>query len=226
MKNTTLATPSSSKRRLLLVEDHPVTREGFARLLNFEPDLEVCGQVGTAAEALAAVKATHPDLVIVDISLGGPSGLELLKDIALLHPKLLTMVLSTHDETLYAERAFRAGAHGYIMKSASTEQILAAIRRVLAGKTYLSEPMNERLLSRLGSRFAPDQTSVVERLSDRELEVFMLIGQGQSTAEIASILNLSPNTVATHRAHIQGKLELASLQELVVRAAQWVQAHM
>ena len=225
MKKPTPPTPASPKRRLLLVEDHPVTREGFARLLNFEPDLEVCGQAGTAAEALTAVKDLQPDLVIVDISLGGRSGLELLKDLARQQPTLLTLVLSTHDETVYAERTFWAGAHGYIMKSAPTDQILQAIRRVLDGKTYLSEQMNERLLGRLGKGWTTAHSSDMEQLSDRELEIFTLIGQGQSTAEIASALKLSPNTVATHRAHIQEKLHLASLNELVVRAAQWVQTH-
>lgn len=222
MRHPTTPTPRAPKRRLFLVEDHPVTREGFARLLNFEPDVEVCGQAGTAAEALTAVAALRPDMVIVDISLGGRSGLELLKDLASLHPNLLMLVLSTHDETLYAERTLSAGAHGYIMKSAPTEHILAAIRRVLSGKTYLSERMSDRLLNRLGGGWAA-QPSDLERLSDRELEIFRLIGEGQSTTEIASALKLSPNTVATHRAHIQEKLHVETLNELVVRAAQWVQ---
>jgi len=211
------------KHRLFLVEDHPVTREGFAKLLNFEPDLEVCGEAGAAAEALAAVNALHPDLVIVDISLAGRSGLELLKDLAYQHPKLLMLVLSTHDEGLYAERSLRAGARGYIMKSASTSQILAAIRHVLSGKTYLSERMNQVLHNRLIESRAAPLTSGVERLSDRELEIFKLIGHGLSTAQIASTLDISPNTVSTHRAHIREKLGLESLNELVCRAARWTQ---
>lgn len=211
------------KRRLFLVEDHPVTREGFARLLNFEPDLEVCGQAGTASEALAVVKSLNPDLVIVDISLAGRSGLELLKDLAHLHPRLLMLVLSTHDEGMYAERSLRAGAHGYIMKSASISQILEAIRRVLSGKTYLSDRMNQVLHSRLIEDGAARLPSGVDRLSDRELEIFKLIGQGQTTAQIAGALDISPNTVSTHRAHIREKLGIQSLNELVCRAAQWAQ---
>lgn len=214
--------PRSTRRRILLVEDHPVTREGFARLLDFEPDLQVCGQAGTAAEALAAVTTLSPDLVIVDISLGERSGLELLKDLSSQHPGLLLLVLSTHDENVYAVRSLRAGARGYVMKSAATDQILEAIRRVLDGRTYVSEQMNDRLLNRLGPGWGTPPASEVELLSDRELEVYALIGEGRSTAQIAVALNLSPNTVATHRAHIQEKLHLESLNELHMHAAKWV----
>ncbi len=211
------------KHRLFLVEDHPVTREGFARLLNFEPDLVVCGQAGTAAEAMLAVPLLSPDLVIVDIALGGRSGLDLLKDLSARHPELPMLVLSTYEESLYALRTLRAGARGYIMKSASTEQIFQAVRRVLDGKTYLSDTMNEQLRSRMVKGISAAPTSDTERLSDRELEVFTLLGQGRSTAEIAAALNLSPNTIGTHRAHIQEKLGFQSLNELVCRAVQWVQ---
>lgn len=200
-----------------------MTREGFARLLNFESDLEVCGQAGTVADALLEVRATRPDLVIVDISLAGRSGLDLVKDLAQSRHPLLALVLSTHDEILYAERSLAAGARGYIMKSAPTDEILRAIRRVLGGKSYLSERMSERLVSRLGTPGPAPGGGDVGMLSNRELEVFALLGQGRSTAQIAATLNLSPNTVATHRAHIQEKLHLESLNELVSRAAQWVQ---
>lgn len=224
MKSSPSAARRSAKHRLFLVEDHPVTREGFARLLNFEPDLEVCGQAATATEALAAMPAVSPDLVIVDISLAGRSGLELLKDLANQYPGLAMLVLSTHDERQYALRSLQAGARGYLMKSAPTDQILQAIRDVLAGKTYLSDAMNEQLRSRLAKGSAEAPASELERLSDRELEIFFLLGQGQSTAQIAAALNLSPHTVATHRAHVQDKLGIKSLNELVCRAAQWVQS--
>lgn len=211
------------KRRILLVEDHPVTREGFAQLLGFEPDFHVCGQAGTAQQALAAAAAAKPDLVIVDISLEGRSGIELIKELANRYPALAILVLSTHDELLYAERSLRAGAKGYIMKSARTDEILRAIRQVIAGNTYVSERMNQQLLGRLVRPSIPAVSSGIELLTDRELEVFQLLGQGCSTNQIAAALNLSVSTVATHRVHIQEKLHLDTLTALVCRAAQWTQ---
>ena len=212
----------SQKARLLLVEDHPVTREGFAQLLNFEDDLQVCGQAGTAAEALQVLESLKPDLLVADISLVGRSGLDLIKDLASQYPALPVLVLSTHDETTYAGRALRAGAKGYIMKSESTERILGAIRHVLAGKTYLSERMKDRLASTFTHPRPAADLSDIGLLSHRELEVYQLMGQGHSTARIAATLHVSPSTVATHRAHIQAKLNLKTLTELVCRAAQWV----
>jgi DNA-binding NarL/FixJ family response regulator len=219
----TKPTCGSRKARIVLVEDHPVTREGFAQLLNFEDDLQVCGQAATAAEALHVVARVKPNLLIADISLVGPSGLELIKDLAGRYPALAVLVLSTHDETVYAERALRAGARGYIMKSEPTERILAAIRQVLNGKLYLSERMHERLVGRLARGPSAAADSEAELLSDRELEVFQLMGQGQSTAQIAAALKLSPSTIATHRTHIQEKLNLKNLTELMRRAVQWVE---
>jgi DNA-binding NarL/FixJ family response regulator len=213
------------KYRILLVEDHPVTREGFARLLDFEPDLQVCGQVGAAHEAVAAVESLHPDLVIVDISLAGTSGIELTKDLVTRHPALPVLVFSTYDETLYAERVVRAGAKGYAMKSEPTEQILTAIRQVLHGKLYLSQRMNERLVDKFARGASANPASDVDLLSDRELEIFQLIGQGRTTAQIVVALNISPSTVATHRVHIMEKLCLDNLAALGCRAAQWVQIH-
>ena len=212
----------SQKAKILLVEDHPVTREGFAQLLNFEDDLQVCAQAGTAAEALRVLDSVKPDLLVADISLVGRSGLDLIKDLASQHPALPVLVLSTYDEMIYAGRALRAGAKGYVMKSESTEQILGAVRQVLAGKIYLSERMKDRLASTFTSPRPAADRSDLGSLSDRELEVFQLIGQGQSTARIAAALHVSPSTVATHRAHIQEKLNLKTLTELVCRAAQWV----
>jgi len=218
------STATQRKARILLVEDHPVTREGFAHLLDFEDDLEVCGQTGTAGEALQAAEALNPDLVIVDISLAGRSGLDLIKDLGSRHPALPMLVLSTHDETVYAERVLAAGARGYVMKSEPIKGILAAVRQVLEGKVYLSENMKERLLGKL-ARMQPATVGLdTALLSDRELEVFRLLGQGRSTAEIAASLNVSQSTVATHRNHIREKLNVNTMAELVCRAAQWVQS--
>jgi DNA-binding NarL/FixJ family response regulator len=211
------------KHRLLLVDDHPVTREGLAGLLNQYSDFEVCGQASTAPEGLAAAARLKPDLVLVDISLGGTSGLELVKDLAIRHPTLPSLVLSTFDEQLYAERALRAGARGYVMKHEPTQQVIAAIRLVLRGGRYLSEQMGSRLFDKLSGRPAAPRVSEVDQLSDRELEVFELIGEGCTTAQIAAGLHLSVSTVETHRAHIKEKLKLENATELVRRAVEWVQ---
>jgi DNA-binding NarL/FixJ family response regulator len=211
------------KRRLLLVEDHPVTREGLAQLLNVQSDLQVCGQAGTAPEAMTAVEILHPDLVLVDISLGGTSGIELIKDLAGRDARLPILVLSTHDELLYAERCLRAGARGYVMKHERTERVMAAIRTVLRGGVYLSEQLRDRLLNKVVRGPAGPQVSEVEQLSDRELEVFQLIGEGRTTAKIAASLRVSVSTVETHRAHIKEKLKLESGTELIRRAVEWVQ---
>ncbi|MGD0814925.1 MAG: response regulator transcription factor [Verrucomicrobiota bacterium] len=212
------------RRRLYLVEDHPVTREGLARLINFERDLHVCGQAGSSAQALAEIARDKPQLVLVDISLAGASGIELIKDIVARHPGLLVLVLSTHDETLYAERALRAGAKGYIMKHESTDEVMKAIRKVLSGGVYLSERMQGQLVAMVAGGGPTASGSNVERLSDRELEVFTLFGQGQSTAQISASLHISESTVATHRTHIMEKLRLENSRELLQRAVEWVQS--
>ena len=211
------------KHRVFLVEDHPVTREGLAQLLNQQADLHVCGQAGTAREALAALDTLTPDLVLVDISLSGTSGIELIKDLSVRNPTLRVLVLSTHDESLYAERALRAGAKGYVMKHEPTEQVMSAIRLVLRGGIYLSERMHGRLLHKVahGESFGP--ASELDQLSDRELEIFQLIGRGCTTAQIAAALHVSVSTVETHRAHIKEKLKLENATELVRRAVEWVQ---
>ena len=215
---------ASRKHRLYLVEDHPVTRQGFAQLINFEPDLQVCGEAGSAARALAEIPAAKPNLVVVDISLEGTSGIELIKDIAARHAALPVLVLSTHDETLYAERALRAGAKGYVMKHQPTAEVIAAIRKVLRGGVYLSEQMQSRLVGMMAWGRSATSRSDVEPLSDRELEVFTLLGQGRSTAQIGASLHVSGSTVATHRAHILEKLNLDDSRELVRRAVAWVQS--
>lgn len=200
-----------------------MTREGLARLINLEPDLEVCGQAGTAAKALAMLESARPDLAVVDVSLAaGPSGLELIKEIAGRHARLPMLVLSTHDESLYAERVLRAGARGYVMKQEPMERVMGAIRHVLGGGVYLSERMTARLLDKMTQSEAPPTASEIEHLSDRELEVFRLIGQGCGTRQIASRLHLSVSTVETHRAHIKEKLRLRRAPELVRRAVEWV----
>lgn len=217
------ATKPPRKHRLFLVDDHPVTREGLTRLINLEPDLEVCGQAGTAARALAMLDSAKPDLAIVDVSLAaGPSGLELVKDIAGRRERLPMLVLSTHDESLYAERALRAGARGYVMKQEPMERVMDAIRQVLRGGVYLSERMTARVLHKMTQNEVPPTASEIEQLSDRELEVFRLIGQGCGTRQIASRLHLSVSTVETHRAHIKEKLHLQRAPELVRRAVEWV----
>jgi DNA-binding NarL/FixJ family response regulator len=204
----------------MLVDDHPVMREGLAQMINHEADLTVCGQFEDGARAFAAIAALSPDLAIVDLSLKGSNGLELVKNIKASYPKLRMLVLSMYDESLYAERVLRAGGAGYIMKEEATEQVMGAIRQVLNGDIYLSSRMSSRLMHQLvGGRPAPG-ASVMERLSDRELEVFGLIGQGRSTRQIAEQLHLSVKTVESHRAHIKEKLNIRSAAELAYRAFQ------
>lgn len=199
----------------MLVDDHPVMRQGLVQLINQEPDLSICGQYEDAATAFAAIPTLNPDLAIIDLSLKGSSGLELVKSSRASFPKLRLLVLSMHDETLYAERVLRAGAAGYIMKEEATENVLAAIRQVLGGGVYLSEKMSAKLMHQWVGTSPRSGGSALERLSDRELEVFGLIGQGKATREIAQHLRLSIKTVESHRAHIKEKLNLKDANELV-----------
>lgn len=211
------------KRRIFLVDDHPVTREGLARLLNCEPDLQVCGEAGTAAAAVSKIDSLNPDLVIVDVSLAkGSSGLELMKDLASRDSRMPMLALSTHDESLYAERALRAGARGYVMKQEPTETVMEAIRKILAGELYLSKAMNDQLLRKMAGPNSGPSVSEIEQLSDRELEVYRLLGQGCGTRQIAAQLHLSISTVETYRAHIKEKLHFSSAPELVRHAVEWV----
>jgi DNA-binding NarL/FixJ family response regulator len=214
-KNVGGAPTASKGHRIMLVDDHPVMRAGLLQLINHEPDMSICGQYEDAATAFSAIPSLHPDLVIIDLSLKSSSGLDLVKNSRASFPKLRLLVLSMHDETLYAERVLRAGAAGYIMKEEASENILSAIRRVLAGGVYLSEKMSAKLMHQwVGGR--PRQGgSALEKLSDRELEVFGLIGQGKGTREIAKHLRLSVKTVESHRAHIKEKLNLKNANELV-----------
>ncbi len=206
--------------RILIVDDHPLVRTGFAQLIGDCPDLEVCGEAADMAEALRLIDSDCPDLAIIDLSLAGGSGLDLIEHIKSRNQDILMLVASMHDETLYAERVLAAGARGYINKQEAQESIIRAIRQVLAGKVYLSEAMTERMLSGLVD--VRDEKRDIERLSNRELQVFELIGQGVAVSQIASQLNLSIKTIETHQAHIKKKLGLGSAHELNQRAIRWV----
>jgi len=210
------------KHKIYLIEDHPITRDGFAELINYQDDLVTCGHAGSAAKAMAGIEASEPGLVIMDISLPDAHGIELIKDLVSRRPGLRILVLSMHEETLYAERALRAGAKGYVMKQEPTEIVLSAIRKVVQGGTYLSPRMQERALQRFAGEKSEAGRSSAETLTDRELEVFELIGRGMSTRDIGSQLKLSVSTIETYRAHLKEKLLLASGTELTHRAIEWV----
>lgn len=211
---------SQAKRRILLVDDHPLMRHGLAQLIDQQPDLIVCDEAGSAEEALHHVQALRPDLVLVDVTLPGKPGLELIKDLSTMFPEIAVLVFSVHEESLYAERALRAGARGYLMKSIGGEELLRAIRHVLAGKVYLSPDLSARILDSLsGSLRRP--AGVLSVLSDREFEVFRLVGEGLPTREIALQLHISGKTVETHRLRIREKLGLRNPSELTKYAIRW-----
>ena len=211
----------SQKSKILLVDDHPLVREWLANLINQQTDMEVCGEAANGAAALEFIGTTKPDIVIVDISLEGGSGIELIKNIKALHPGIMMIVLSMHDEALYAERALRAGARGYIMKREATKKVLQAIRSVLAGKLYVSDRMNEMMAEKFVERKPHATGSPIEGLSDRELEVFQLTGRGMSTRQIADELHVSFKTVQAFHARIKDKLNLANATELLREAIRW-----
>ncbi len=213
---------AKTKTKILVVDDHPIVRQGLAELLNREDDLMVCGQAEDAHQAMQAIKALKPDMIIVDISLKETSGVELIKDIKARYPSLSVLALSMHDESMYAERVLRAGAEGYIMKAEATENIVMAIRKVISDQIYLSDRMGPRMLRKLVAAGTKVGASAIERLSDRELEVFRLIGQGYTTRQIAENLHLSIKTIETYRAHIKEKLNLANATKLLQYAIQWV----
>jgi DNA-binding NarL/FixJ family response regulator len=210
------------KIRVLIVDDHTMVREGLSGLLARQPDLEVCGEAEDAVEAMRQVMEKKPDLAIVDISLRSGNGLELVKQINAEAEHVKILVLSMHDESLFAERSVRAGAMGYLNKQQSRQNIIEAIRCILDGKVYLSQDMTERVLSRTLGRSQEPGKSPIESLSDRELEVFELIGRGQTVREIARKLELSPKTVETYRENIKVKLDIDNATELVRHATQWV----
>ncbi|MDX1547061.1 MAG: response regulator transcription factor [Rhodothermales bacterium] len=210
-------------KKILIVDDHPLMRKGLAMTLDAEPDIHVVAQVADAEEVLSKLDELGPDLAIVDISLPGMSGLELIKHLQALRPDLRTLIVSRHDEALYAERALRAGARGYVMKLEAGEKIVQAVRRVLAGGIYVSDEINERLLLGLAAGRQELAQSPLEVLSDRELEVFELTGRGLGTRDIAERLHLSVKTVESYRARIKEKLNLKTAAELMQHAVQWVE---
>jgi len=211
---------SAAKMRILIVDDHPMVRERLAEVINRQRDLCVCGEAADPHQALEAIPTGKPDLAIIDLNLNGLDGLDLIKDVHLRYPKLLMLVVSMHDETMYAERALRAGAHGYITKQNATTQILVALRKVLAGQIYMSEALACHIAAGVtGHRTAT--ASRTDRLTDRELSVFELIGQGYRMREIAEQLHLDIKTVETYRMRIKEKLELKDANEVLKHAIHW-----
>ena len=215
--------PSPSKRKVLIVDDHPIMRQGLAQLINHEPDLIVSGEAEDAPAAMTAIEQLRPDLVTVDITLPGKGGLELIKDIRALHPELAMLVVSMHDESLYAERVLRAGARGYIMKQEGGKLLMQAIRQVLDGQIYVSNKMSVRIVETFAAGRPAHEKSPLENLTDREFEVFHLIGEGRGTRQIAEQLHLSVKTVEVHRLHIKEKLKLTNAPSLVRYAVRWVE---
>src|SRR5271154_5309674 len=208
------------KKTVFVVDDHPIVRQGLTLLINQEADLAVCGEAEEMHSALPAIQSARPDILIVDISLNGPDGLDLLKNIRLKYPTLPVLILSMHDESIYAERALRAGANGYIMKQEATEKVLVALRRILGREIYVSERIANKMLQHYIGGAAVTR-SPIAGLTDRELEVFRLIGDGHGTRQIAEELHLSVKTVESYQAHIKEKLSLHNARELVQHAIQW-----
>ena len=212
--------PKTRKQKILIVDDHPIIRQGLARLIDSEADIEVCGGAESVVEALEQVKTLRPDLVVVNISLKDSSGIEVISRLRELDPEVKTLVWSVYDEKAYAERALRAGAQGYVNKQEPIHEMVGAIRRVLQGEIHLSARMTNQLLQRLGGDgFEQDP---VAGLSDREMEVFRMIGRGMTTQQIAGKLGIKPKTVETHREKVKAKLNLRNSAELNQRAVQWM----
>jgi DNA-binding NarL/FixJ family response regulator len=211
----------TKKYRVLLIDDHPIVRQGLALLIEREADLSVCGEADGAHSAFHAIETLRPDIVLLDISLNGPDGLEVLKEIRMKSGSLPVLILSMHDESIYAERAMRAGANGYIMKQEATEQVLIAIRRILQGDVYLSDRLTTTMLQQYVRGGAHIKSSPLLNLTDRELEVFRLIGEGHGTRQIADELHLSVKTIESYQAHIKEKLALRNARELVQHAIEW-----
>jgi DNA-binding NarL/FixJ family response regulator len=219
------ATSRTTAFKVLLVEDHPMFREHLAQLIGRDLGMVVCGETDNIRDAMRLIDTEKPDIAIVDITLRGSSGLELLKDIKAQGLSLDVLVLSMHDEELYAERALRAGAKGYITKNEASGEILKAIHCVMNGEVYASHRMTSKLLERMTQKGIPPELAGLDKLADRELEVFQLLGRGKSTREIAESLNLGESTVETYRSRIKDKLNLRSAAELYLRAGQWVREH-
>jgi DNA-binding NarL/FixJ family response regulator len=212
------------RKRVFLVDDHPLVREWLTNLINQQMDLTVCGESETAPQALQAIAAAKPDIAVVDLSLKDSSGIELIKSLKESHPDVAVLVLSMHDESQYAERALRAGAKGYVMKRETTRKVIEAIRRILEGRIYVSEKVAESMAGHVAQRKSSPDRSPVEQLSDRELEVFEMLGQGQGTRQIAESLRVSVKTVQAYCARIKEKLTLSSATELLREAIRWNEA--
>ena len=209
-------------KRLLIVDDHPLFRKGLEELIRSDANFAVCGEADNAAEAMEVIRKLNPDMAIVDLSLPGANGIELIKNIRAEFPSLPVLVLSMHDESLYALRALRAGADGYVMKHEAMANVIQAIREVFNGRPYLSPAMAAQVITKFAHRQAEGETDAVDRLSDRELEILELIGKGNEVRQIAKLLHLSPKTVETHRAHIKDKLDLKNSREVARFALQWL----
>jgi DNA-binding NarL/FixJ family response regulator len=209
--------------KILIVDDHPLLREGLKRVIGSEEGLAICGVAGSAREALSLTEATSPDLVVTDLGLPERSGLELIKDLRALHPEILIVVLSMHDEMLYAERAFTAGAKGYVMKETAADHLITAIRAVLKGGVYASAAVTNHLMHSFARGTSERPCLPLKRLTDREMQIFELIGAGKLTQEIGARLGISPRTVDAHRAHIRRKLGLGSAGDLLRYAIRWAE---
>lgn len=212
---------TTNRQKIFLVDDHPLVREWLTTLINQQPDLTVCGESESAPEALQAIAASNPAVAIVDITLKNSSGIDLVKNLGKLHPEIAVLVLSMHDESVYAERVLRAGARGYVMKRETTKKVIEAIRRVLDGKLYVSEKVSGAMTHRFVKNKTAPTVSPVEQLSDRELEVFELLGQGIGTRQIAESLRVSVKTVQAYCARIKEKLNLNNATELLRDAIRW-----
>jgi DNA-binding NarL/FixJ family response regulator len=216
--------PPKPRTKILIVDDHPMMRQGLVQLIENEPDLAVSGEAETAEQGLSLIGQSTPDLVLADISLTGKNGLELIKDIQALNPGLPVLVISMHDESIYAERVLRAGGRGYIMKQEGGKQMMQAIRHVLSGQVYVSPKMSAKILDIFSGRRAESGGSPIEQLTDREFEVFQLLGEGKGTRQIADQLHLSVKTVEVHRLHIKEKLHVADAPSLIHYAVRWVES--
>ena len=225
MKNKGTVKLSKKRRKILIVDDHPLMREGFAKLVNQQSDLTVCCEASSAEEALEFVSGDEPDLMVTDITLPGKDGIELIKDLKSMHPDFLILVLSMHDESIYAERCLRAGARGYLMKQESSTNVLSAMRKILDGGVYVSDQLSAKILEIFSGSKPTSRRSPIEALTDREFEIYQAIGKGQNVKEIASRLHISQKTVEAHRANIREKLQLASANELTIHAVRWIESH-
>lgn len=213
------------KYKVFIVDDHPLVREGLTRFINLQQDMSVCGEASSTHEALKWIPILQPDIVVLDLTLPDSYGLDLIKDMKLMSLKALVLIFSMHDESLYAERALRAGAQGYIMKEEESKEVLRALRRILDGGIYLSEKMSAKMLHKLAEGASDENTPPEGMLSDRELQVFESIGRGRGTRQIAEELRISAKTVESYRAHIKVKIGLKNAHELIQHATHWVESN-